>query len=234
MYGHLCTLIDMAEAARDEQTISSALKSFARAYGFERFAYLQTEGSEIRTFNSYPPEWQDIYLANRFFLVDPVIADAKRRMEAFSWSADDWPAKGVPELRRFRQKAGDFGIRSGITIPSDGSFGSKMMLTFASSSKSSDATLLRDPHHALQAVLAVHYRLRIIGARQATGGKRVLSPRESMCVMWAARGKSTYDTALLTGINARTVQHYLDNARRKLEAATVPHLVAIAKDRGLV
>lgn len=53
-------------------------------------------------------------------------------------------------------------------------------------------------------------------------------------MMWAAKGKTAPETARLTGIKARTVQNYLDNARRKLGAATVPQLVAIAKDHGLV
>jgi len=55
-----------------------------------------------------------------------------------------------------------------------------------------------------------------------------------MCLKWAAKGKTAPETAILTGINPRTVQHYLDKAREKLEAATVPHLVAIAKDHGLL
>ncbi|MBB4279376.1 LuxR family transcriptional activator of conjugal transfer of Ti plasmids [Rhizobium mongolense] len=232
--GDLRSLIDMAEAARDERMIKNALNRFANSCGFERFAYLQTEGAEIRTFNSYPEEWQDIYLGSRYFLIDPVVTEAKRRMEMFSWTADDWPARGASELRRFRDQAIEHGIRSGVTIPVEGSFGSKMMLTFASSEKKADRSILQDGQKAIQAVIAIHYRLKIIAAATIVAPKRLLSPREAMCVMWAAKGKSAPETAMLTGINPRTVQHYLDSARRKLEAATVAQLVAIAKDHGLV
>lgn len=232
--GDLRSLIDMAEAARDERMIKSALNRFANSCGFERFAYLQTEGAEIRTFNSYPEEWQDIYLGSRYFLIDPVVTEAKRRMEMFSWTADDWPARGTSELRRFRDQAIEHGIRSGVTIPVEGSFGSTMMLTFASSEKKADRSILQDGQKAIQAVIAIHYRLKIIAAATIVAPKRLLSPREAMCVMWAAKGKSAPETAMLTGINPRTVQHYLDSARRKLEAATVAQLVAIAKDHGLV
>ncbi|APO70528.1 transcriptional activator TraR 3 (plasmid) [Rhizobium gallicum] len=234
MDGDLRSLIDMAEAARDERMIKNALNRFANSCGFERFAYLQTEGAEIRTFNSYPEEWQDIYLGSRYFLIDPVVTEAKRRMEMFSWTADDWPARGASELRRFRDQAIEHGIRSGVTIPVEGSFGSKMMLTFASSEKKADRSILQDGQKAIQAVIAIHYRLKIIAAATIVAPKRLLSPREAMCVMWAAKGKSAPETAMLTGINPRTVQHYLDSARRKLEAATVAQLVAIAKDHGLV
>nr|WP_172684625.1 autoinducer binding domain-containing protein [Rhizobium rhizogenes] len=234
MDGDLRSLIDMTEAAHDERMIKGALKSFVNSHGFERFAYLQTEGLEIRTFNSYPEGWQDIYLGGQYSRIDPVITEAKRRMEMFYWTADDWPARGTSELRRFRDQAIEHGIRSGLTIPVEGSFGSTMMLTFASSEKKVEKAKLLDAQKAVRTVLAIHYRLKIIASTTIIAPKRLLSPREAMCLMWAAKGKSAPETAMLTGINARTVQHYLDKAREKLDAATVPHLVAIAKDHGLV
>ncbi|TCU08656.1 autoinducer binding domain-containing protein [Rhizobium sullae] len=234
MDGYLRSLIDMAEAAHDERMIKSALKSFANSSGFERFAYLQTEGAAICTFNSYPDDWQDIYLGSQYSRIDPVVTEAKRRMEVFSWTADDWKARGTSELKRFRDQAIEHGIRSGVTIPVEGSFGSTMMLTFASSEKKVEISKLQDPQKAMRAVLTIHYRLKIIAAATIVAPKRLLSPREAMCLMWAAKGKNAPETAVLTGINPRTVQHYLDSARRKLEAATVPQLVAIAKDHGLV
>lgn len=179
----------MIEAARDERMIKSALKSFANAYGFERFAYLQTEGAEVRAFNSYPEEWQDIYLGNQYSRIDPVVTEAKRRMELFSWTADDWPARGTSELRRFRDQAIVHGIRSGVTIPVEGSFGSTMMLTFASSAQTADVSKMQDSQQAIRAVLTIHYRLKIIAATTIVAPKRLLSPREAMCLAWAAKGK---------------------------------------------
>ncbi|MDH4440760.1 MAG: autoinducer binding domain-containing protein [Rhizobium sp.] len=234
MDGDLRSLIDMTEAAHDERMIKSALKAFAHACGFERFAYLQTTGSEIHTFNSYPVEWQGVYIDSHYSRIDPVVWEAKTRMEIFPWTADNWPSRGSSELRQFRDRAIDHGIRSGVTIPVEGSFGSTMMLTFASSAQTADGSKLQDSQKAVRAVLGIHYRLKIIAATTIVAPKRLLSPREAMCLMWAAKGKSAPETAMLTGINPRTVQHYLDKAREKLEAATVPQLVAIAKDHGLV
>lgn len=234
MVGDLRSLIDMAEAAHDERMIKKALKSFTRSCGFERFAYLQKEGLEIRTFNSYPQQWQAIYLGGKYSRIDPVITEAKRRMKTFSWTADDWPVRGTSELKRFRDQAIEHGIRSGVTIPIEGSFASTMMLTFASSEKKADISKLLDSQKAIHAVLAIHYRLKITAATTILAPKQLLSPREALCLMWAAKGNTAWETAGLTGISSRTVQHYLDSARRKLDAVTIPQLVAIAKDRGLV
>jgi LuxR family transcriptional activator of conjugal transfer of Ti plasmids len=91
-----------------------------------------------------------------------------------------------------------------------------------------------DPKKAVQLVMAVHYQLKIIAAKTAINPKRMLSPREMVCLVWATKGRTAVETAMLTGIKARTVQHYLDKARGKFDAKSVPQLVAIAKDRGLV
>ena len=42
------------------------------------------------------------------------------------------------------------------------------------------------------------------------------------------------EIAELTNTQYRTVQHYLDNTRAKLEATNLTPAVAIAKDRGLL
>jgi len=234
MEGHVRSLIDTLEAAQDEHMIKSALRSFAHSCGYDRFAYLQKEGFHVRTFNSYPGPWESIYLGSDYSNIDPVVTEARRRREIFFWMADDWPARGSSPLRRFRDEAVDHGIRCGVTIPVEGSYGSAMMLTFASPERNVEISGVLDPKRAVQMVMAVHFQLKIIAAKTAVNPKQMPSPREMLCLVWASRGKTAPETAKLTGINARTVQHYLDKARAKLGADSVPQLVAIAKDRGLV
>ena len=234
MDGNLRSLIDMLEAAQDGHMIKSALRSFAHSCGYDRFAYLQKDGTQVRTFNSYPGPWESIYLGSDYFNIDPVLAEAKRRRDVFFWTADAWPARGSSTLRRFRDEAIGHGIRCGVTIPAEGSYGSAMMLTFASPEGKVDISGVLDPKTAVQLLMTVHYQLKIIAAKTVLNPKQMLSPREILCLVWASRGKTASVTANLTGINARTVQHYLDKARAKLDAESVPQLVAIAKDRGLV
>ncbi len=232
--GEFRSLVDMLEAAQDELTIKGAMKRFARACGYERFAYLQKEGAQIKTFNTYPKPWERIYLSADYSNIDPVVTQAKRKGDVFFWTADDWRPRGSSELRRFRDESIEHGIRCGVTIPVEGSYGTSMMLTFASPERKVDLPVAFDPKRAVQLVMMIHYRLKMIGGKTTLNPRHALSPREMDCLIWAAKGKNTLTTANLVGIAFRTVQHHLDKARGKLGAESVPQLVAIAKDRGLL
>jgi len=229
------SLIDTVDVANDERTVRIALKNYAVSCGFERFAYLQIAASDIKTFNSYPPEWESIYLRNRYSVIDPVVTQAKRRMAMFDWSAEGWANHDESrEFKRFRSEAMDFGIRSGITTAVRGSFQSTLMLTLASSRPRTDSSLARDAEGAVRAALCTYYRLKVLAQRPAQVPDFGLSPKELVCLRWAAKGKSMQDIADLTNVQHRTVQHYLDNVRGKLDAANLVQAVAIAKDHGLL
>lgn len=233
--GQLQSLIDTVDVANDERTVKAALRTYAVACGFERFAYLQIAAFDIRTFNSYPAEWENIYLHNRYSVIDPVVAQAKRRMAMFDWSAETWPKHSDSrEFRRFRSEAMDFGIRSGITTAIRGSFQSTLMLTLASSRARLDSAHVRDAEGAARAALCAYYRLKLLAERPGRPADFGLSPKELVCLRWAAKGKSMQDIADLTNVQHRTVQHYLDNVRGKLDAANLVQAVAIAKDHGLL
>lgn len=235
MDAQLQSLIDALDIAYDERMVRSAIKTFAIACGFERFAYLQAAGAEIKTFNSYPAEWQNVYLANRYSLIDPVVTTAKRKMSPFAWSVDAWPVRSLSkEQKRLRSQAIEFGIRSGITIPVEGSFGSTLMLTLASSRPRADTMVVDNRAKAERAVLCAHYRLRTLAERPFVATKLTLSPKELVCLKWVTKGKYMPEIAELTQTQHRTVQHYLDSARTKLGATNLPHAVAIANDHRLI
>ena len=228
-------LIDALDVASTDHMIWYALKRFGQGNGFERFAYLQVSGLDVRTFSSYPQEWQNIYLEKRYSRLDPVVTDAKRRMRFFAWSSSEWPKRNLSaEDKTFRSTALDFGLRSGITVPVEGSYGSVLMLTFATSREKADTSTIGDGERAEHAALAVHYRLQELGRSRLKLPKLSLTPREASCLSWIATGKSMIEIADTIDSAHRTVQHHCDEVRRKLGASNLPHAVAIAKDHGLI
>lgn len=91
----------------------------------------------------------------------------------------------------------------------------------------------RGPHDALDALSVAISERRVNWIMDADIQNFFVAARNALLGV-GDEGKTAPETAMLTGINARTVQHYLDKARAKLGAESVPELVAIAKDRGLV
>ncbi|OAN56021.1 hypothetical protein A6A04_10720 [Paramagnetospirillum marisnigri] len=61
-----------------------------------------------------------------------------------------------------------------------------------------------------------------------------LSAREREVLLWAARGKTSWETSVLVGISPKTVEFHLSNCRRKLGVASKIRLVAEAVARGLI
>lgn len=229
------SLIDAIDVAGDERSLANILRSYAVACGFDRFAYLQTAASGITTYNNYPTVWQDRYLANGYSEIDPVVTTARRRMELFAWSADDCSGRSVPkEQKRFHAEAIDFGIRSGLSIPVQGSFGTMLMLTLASSRERISASMLGDAKRASHAALSVHYRLKALGECPLATQRFALTPKELLCLKWASKGKYMPEIAALINVQHRTVQHYLDNARAKLNATNLTHAVTIALHHGII
>jgi len=62
----------------------------------------------------------------------------------------------------------------------------------------------------------------------------LLSARESECLLWVSRGKSSSDIGLIIGLSPRTVDSYLEKVCAKLRVRTRIEAVAIAVRGGLI
>lgn len=61
-----------------------------------------------------------------------------------------------------------------------------------------------------------------------------LSPRESECLLWVSRGKSSADIGQIVGLSPRTVDSYLEKTCAKLRVRTRIEAVAVAVRSGLI
>lgn len=227
-------LLDMLDTAVNPAALSQAIRFFAEDNGFEHHAYLCLEGSSVGYLGDYPQNWQQIYFRDSLSSIDPVVKKARQDNGVFFWSAPAWLRSSAGQLRRFASHAIDHGIGHGLTIAARASFDQQLILTFATADGEFRQRSDRDLQDALSVVLAMHYRLRELGGPRRLPHATPLSSRELLCLTWAAKGKSTPEISILTGLSARTAQHYLDAARVKLGAATVAQLVAISKDIRLI
>lgn len=235
MDGQFQALIDAVDLARDERGVRSALKKFTADSGFDRYAYLQAHSNDILVFTDYPGEWRSAYFAKGYSVIDPVVSKAKRLCGSFAWAADEVsPSRLTSEERKFYSEAAGFGIRSGVTIPLEVSFGRTAMLTLASDRAAADVAAFRDPQRAATALAYVHLRLGMIAEGLFSSVESRLTPQEATCLNWSSLGKYMPEIAKIMGIEHRTVQYHLDNVREKLEATNLPHAVRLALEKHLI
>lgn len=60
-----------------------------------------------------------------------------------------------------------------------------------------------------------------------------LSPRQRQVLLWAARGKSSWETGRILGLTEATVKSYVGHACKKLHAQNRTHAVAICISVGV-
>ena len=61
-----------------------------------------------------------------------------------------------------------------------------------------------------------------------------ITKREVECLTWAAKGKTSFEIATILGLKQKTIDYYLSNACRKLNASNRRQAVAIAVKNELV
>jgi LuxR family quorum-sensing system transcriptional regulator CciR len=62
----------------------------------------------------------------------------------------------------------------------------------------------------------------------------VLSGRETQCLFWVSRGKSSADVGVILGLSPRTVDSYLEKVCAKLGVRTRVEAVVTAVRAGLI
>ncbi len=225
-------LIDVLSLSSDEHSIRLALLTFAQQCGFEKFAYVNLRYGDTEAFSNYPQEWQEIYLANDYQRIDPVVTAARRALKPFYWSAPPQRPEPMSEEREFYRHASRYGIVSGLSIPIRIGFGRTAILTLASHLPAFKGEGIIDDIQAITATTLVHAKLK---GRSVMARPRVqLSGREKECLNWAALGKTIPVTADILGINHHTVRYYLGKARRKLRAHNTVNAVYLAARHGLI
>lgn len=229
---YIGNFIDSLDLGRDEASIRSAIERLATNSGFERYAYVEYRASDRRGHSNYSLEWQERYVDQNYFLLDPIAVHAGRTMRPVTWSYST-RNESDPLTRRFFGEAKDFGVSSGLALPIRSSFGRTVLLSFAAGSVELPDIAIRDFAYVATAVAYLHIGMRDLASLVPTGSAE-LSPREQICVMWASFGKTKAETAQLLGLTEKTVRFYLERAREKLGASNISHAVRIALLRGLL
>lgn len=227
-------LTDITALRGDEDGLDKALTHLASQAGFSGYAYMYLRPGHMTTSSNYPSEWRSIYLKQKFDAVDPVVHRAKSMKRAFTWSAEAERRRLPKEGRAFLDEAASFGIRSGITIPIRAAYGSTSMFTLASDKSAIDLKRDIDAAAAAAAVGQLHVRMSMLPVTSVEQHPAWLDPKEAAYLNWIAVGKTMEEAADLEGVKYNSVKSKLEEARKRFQIHTMPHLVALAIRAGLI
>jgi DNA-binding CsgD family transcriptional regulator len=233
------TLIDRLQGAHEKGAFSAAMSSFADSIGLTRFAYLgfRQPPPHLPVFvTTYPTEWVNHYQSRRYQDIDPVVVSARTSPLPFFWSEQSLGNRASKEQRRFFGEATEFGIKCGLTVPIHDSQTGMATVTFISDR---NPTLLRrdvEAHRQLLHLASIYFHVH--AGQKLDAAAKIdqprLSPREVACLQWVVRGKSMWEIGEILSISRRTVVFHLENAKRKLDAVTLPQAVALALQKRLI
>ncbi|MDZ7811094.1 MAG: LuxR family transcriptional regulator [Arhodomonas sp.] len=185
--------------------------------------------------SGHPDEWRERYQRHGYIALDPAVQHSVSHTRPARWSeflaAPDTPSASAEVLF----EAAEFGLASGLCLPVRGSRGEVGLLSFSSERRGSVAErdfIAAQPELFLFSSYIHEAVCRLLQQGDLPYRPAQLTRRERECLLWAAEGKTAWETAAILGISERTVVFHLNNAARKLEVSSRQQAVARAVARG--
>ncbi|RZJ25748.1 MAG: LuxR family transcriptional regulator [Haliea sp.] len=226
-------------AATDIGQVEALCRRHGAQMGFESFIYAlripaHFTDSRVVMIQSYPQAWTSRYLERGYHRIDPVIAHCAGHVTPVAWHRLAPPPHSA--AGRFMGEAGEFGLRSGLTVPVHSPHGEMGLLSFATGQASPAAHQATEQATAHAQLLSgyLHEAMRRLLGLSAGSGRAPLTAREQECLRWVADGKSSWETARVLNLSERTVNFHIGRSMEKLDVCNRQHAVARATLLGLL
>ncbi len=188
------------------------------------------QNGENIAYTTYSDPWVHRYIEQDYQSIDPVIVEGFRSILPINWMKLPREKRGV---RRFFGEAKEFGIDPhGLSVPVRGVHGDSALLTV-----NVDVTDGDWDGYVRENIADITYFAHLVHSHvlsQFVPVEVSLTKRERDVLLWAARGKTVSETALILQLSPKTVTFYLTNAAAKLGAATKTQAVARSISLSLV
>lgn len=229
--------LDLTDGVDQSKKLFDLLSAFAFKFGCAWMAYgplttdhkaLNPARCESEEILNYPDGWQERCLEMGYDRIAPVIKESRMGAGPIRWSDMYSDASTTEHERRMFDEAAMFGLTSGITVPLRGPRGSCAIMSFARHCERE----FQDRTITYLQLAATHFHLRVAKVANLNVVQKIpaLSSREKECVLWVARGKSSWDIGVIMRISENTVNFHIKNVMRKLgtSSRTVAAIKAIS------
>jgi len=250
-------LIASIEKLNSREALRDSLHHLIGNFGFGGFCFLDISDAyknDFLYFGTTGEGWENEYLTNSFFDVDEVIKVARRTNRPFIWADVPLPErlgkKRSGALKVF-DASKDYNFRNGLVVPLHfvdelGRYHSALCsLTWMGDD--AEFARMRGEHGKSLHFILSYWIQRVVEVEAAEKAlpsdimilRRAaltlkLTDRERDALSWAARGKTTQDTADIIGISNETVIAHMKSAMSKIGAGNKTHAVAKALQMGLI
>lgn len=232
--------LEQSDAIAQSEQMFDRLSGFARNFGCPWIAYgsprdqrrLRPVRHHPAPILTYPYQWQERCFQMSYDRIDPIVKTSRKRAGAFRWSEVYNNASTTEDERRVFDEAARFGLRSGISVPLHGPDGSFAIMSFA---RPWEREFPEKTMACLQ-LAALHFHLRVAEFSSSSGVEKVpaLSPREKQCILWTAKGKSSWEIGVILGITVNTVNFHIKNVMRKMDASSRTAAAITAVSFGII
>lgn len=207
-------------------------------YGLKYFIVFNLPGFEAEKLSAYsivsnwPQEVLAKYDAMRMVRHSAGIRKLRLTTVPFPYDMREWMGDSTEgnEFGSLLEMMGNYGMLIGHFFPVHDALGNRGAVVW-----SGEVTALKREDRLMLQMISVHIfnRLAEIGSAWKSG-QVVLTEREIQCLSWTAAGKTSLEIAEILGLSEHTVNHYLNQVTRKLEAVNRTQAVVKAIRRGLI
>ena len=226
------------QSACSAAALKAVLDSWIRNLGVDHFAYLALRIPRPDTvtqsfpffISNYPSKWIEVYVKNSYHLRDPVITFGRLQRQPFSWGCKKVVIGQSAEERRVLDHAKEFGIVSGLTAPVFGPSDEFGLFTVASTATASPLDNIERSLEHMVTLAALRTHSIAVERIMCDVQERppMLTSREREVLLWAARGKTGWETASILHRSPATVHFHIRRATEKLNATNRCQAVANA------
>jgi LuxR family quorum-sensing system transcriptional regulator CciR len=225
--------------ARSEADLTALLSDIAREMGFSYFALAhhvdapRAPPSAIRLHN-YPSGWVEYFDGQKLGTCDPVHRASHVTSVGFRWANLGAMIRLTPRDLQVLAEASRHGIGDGFTVPANVPGESNGSCSFATGA---GGALREEQLPAAQLVGAFAFEAARRLRRSCAGARSDpprLTDRQRDCLMWAARGKTAWETSRILGVSQETVVQHLKQARERYGVANGTLLAVCALFDGTI
>lgn len=173
---------------------------------------------------TYSDQWITRYLLRGYVSIDPVVKRGFQSHLPFFWSEIELTH---PKVLDFLQDAQTYNVgMAGLSVPIIDKQGRRALFSVSSHLTADDFYKLMHKEIELLSECAHIIHRRVVETELGQEFVRpILSPRETECLKWIARGKDAQAVAIILNISDHTVREYLKSAKNKLGAITLPQAI---------